>query len=146
MSVLLGSLFAAAFAVEPVSARDATALEDCNKFASQGHIAEYQCVDRNNERKAAQMENLYSRAIEKLQEHAAASADTFPDLRRSHVYLEWSQAAWKQFVDSHCTVVGGLMGGSNAWVSRYAVTCYSDELDRRIKFLETVVAGDYQGR
>lgn len=123
-----------------------SALEDCSAVAMQGPIVEYECKDRNIQRKEARMESLYSSAIDQVEKRAEETSKTFPDGRRSHVYLEWSQSAWKQFVDAHCTVVGGLMDGSNAWVSRYAADCYSDELDRRMKFLEAVVAGDYQGK
>lgn len=63
------------------------------------------------------------------------------DVRRSPIYLEWSQSAWKEFAQQNCAVIAGLTGGSNAWVSRYETDCYSAALDERIKFLEDIANG-----
>jgi len=144
MSILvaLTSTFLAVAAV-PSPARAGVELEDCTKLAAQGPIVEYECVDRNNERREARMMAVFSTAIDAVEKRQATAS--VQDERRSHVYLKWSQAAWKEFAEQNCTVVAGLSGGSNAWVTRYWLDCYSEELDRRIKFLEQVAAGEIGG-
>jgi uncharacterized protein YecT (DUF1311 family) len=115
-----------------------TQLEDCSRLARGGPIDEYQCVSRNIERKERLLGDAFSRARFYLQQH---EDDGMKDNRRSPIYLDWSQAAWKQYVEHNCTVIAGATGGSNAWVSRFWADCYSQELDSRIKFLEGIAAG-----
>jgi len=120
-------------------------LEDCSKFAAEGYVAEYQCVGRNNTRKERRLGEALIDAQTYL-EGRQNNSTVMQDNRRSPIYLDWSQTAWKQYVDQNCTVVAGASGGTSAWVSRYWLDCYSEELDRRIKFLDELGAGQIYDR
>lgn len=63
------------------------------------------------------------------------------DNRSDPKYLDASQAAWKRFVDSNCTVIAAYNGGSNSATSDRLMYCYEGELDRRIQFLRNVANG-----
>jgi uncharacterized protein YecT (DUF1311 family) len=125
-----------------VAVRDSGKLEDCTEAGKDGPIPEYECVDRNIERK----QRLMADALRKARRFLEARERTvtwMKDDRRKPVYLDRSQAAWDKFVEQNCTVIAGASGGSNAWVTRFELDCYSDELDRRIKFLDQLAAGDF---
>ena len=141
LAVLLASLAVApSTQAQPAPAQHSEKLEDCEIFAKEGPIPEYECVDRNVQRKERRMADALYKARQYVEERER-TVKWMEDTRRSPIYLDWSQAAWKQYVDQNCTVIGGASGGSSAWVSRYEVDCYSQELDRRIKFLEELAAG-----
>ena len=115
-------------------------LEDCTEAGKDGAIAEYECVDRNIERKEQLMADAVRKARRFLEERER-TVTWMKDDRRQPVFLDRSQAAWDKYVEQNCTVIAGASGGSNAWVTRYELDCYSEELDRRIKFLEDLAAG-----
>lgn len=117
-------------------------LEDCAAFGAQGPITEYQCRGRNIERKERRLERAFGAALEFIRSREQGP-QYMSDSRRSPIYLEWSQVAWRQYVEQDCTVQAGLLGGSNAWVSRYWINCYEQELEHRIQFLENVAAGTF---
>jgi uncharacterized protein YecT (DUF1311 family) len=130
---------AAAPVAEPASPE--RRLEDCTPFAKEGPIAEYECVDRNNGRKEKRLEEASERARRSVEKRETELNSYMEDARRNPIYLDWAQAAWKQYAEQNCTVTAGALGGSNAWITRYWLDCYSEELDRRIKFLEELADG-----
>jgi len=65
------------------------------------------------------------------------------DVRRSPAYLDRSQAAWREYVEQDCTMRAGLLAGASVWISRETRSCYLEELDRRIRFLESIASGAF---
>jgi uncharacterized protein YecT (DUF1311 family) len=85
------------------------------------------------------MARLYTRALAAVrtsyERYGSSDSRTSPD------FLERSQAAWRRFADSNCTVVAAYGGGSNSAISDRETACYEEELDRRIGFLRQLAEG-----
>ena len=82
--------------------------------------------------------------VRRQRETTGAGAVAMEDQRRDPAYLDRSQAAWREYVEQDCTVRAGLLWGGNVWVSRGERSCYLEELERRIAFLESVASGQFE--
>ncbi len=100
-------------------------------------------VDRQERRLEQRVVQTRDYLARRQRETDAPGALAMSDNRRDPLYLDRSQAAWRQYVDADCTVRAGLLWGGNVWISRGIRNCYLDELDRRIRFLESIVAGEF---
>jgi uncharacterized protein YecT (DUF1311 family) len=65
------------------------------------------------------------------------------DIRKGREQLRKSQRTWLTYLHEDCALTGGLQGGSNSWVSTFAVDCEERELASRISFLKSVADGKF---
>lgn len=63
------------------------------------------------------------------------------DTRKTRAQLEKSQTAWQNYINENCTYIGGLEGGSNAWVTGFELQCLIKETRARIYFFEHLPTG-----
>ena len=105
------------------------------------------CYERHLQRQEARLARALVGTRDYLarrqRESDSPAALAMSDNRRDPLYLDRSQAAWREYVDQDCTVRAGLQWGSNVWISRGIRDCYLHELERRISFLESIVTGQF---
>src|SRR6202012_2041934 len=97
--------------------------DDCQDGS---HLEMMQCYSKKMDAAKAELEALYQSALRNR------PIDSPTDSRKARSQLEKAQAAWQKYVDKHCSYVGGLKGGSNAWVSDFASQCEMEEIQKRI--------------
>ena len=97
------------------------------------------CVAARIDRKERLMQHQFAKARSAIAQRFRRYGSN--DNRSDPKYLDASQAAWKRFVDSNCTVIAAYNGGSNSATSDRLMYCYEGELDRRIQFLRNVANG-----
>lgn len=93
------------------------------------------CVDARMGRKEREMESLLAQARRDVAGRQAGRQRWQLDMRGDPAYLDRSQAAWRSFVESNCTIVAAYPGGSNSSVSDRIAGCREGEIDNRIRFL-----------
>ena len=107
------------------------------------------CYERHLERQEARLARALVETRHYLarrqRESDSPDALAMSDNRRDPLFLDRSQAAWREYVDQDCTLRAGLQWGGNIWISRGIRDCYLDELERRISFLESIAAGQFTG-
>lgn len=135
ISLLKVSLFAGFLVVTQPYAFAAT---DCDK-AFPDHMPDVQCITEANKKLDDQLNQSYQAALKTL-----PVQDQW-DTRKNQEQLRKSQRAWLKYRDENCTLIGGLQGGSNLWVTQFAATCESAETKLRIKFLTRVAKGEFGG-
>lgn len=114
-----------------VPVTSAFTLEDSG-CGGEGHLADVQCLGRYLQWLDREMNTVYVKALAKL------PVQDQTDDRRGREQLRKSQRAWLQYRREHCTLVGGLEGGSNLAVTAEAAMCEEREVKVRIKFLRSV--------
>jgi len=107
--------------------------DPCNGVS---HLEEVQCLGKALQVQDQEINRAYKRALEALPKQ-----DGF-DIRKTQSQLVKSQRAWLKYRDENCTLVGGLEGGSNLWVTHFAAPCAQKETAERIKFLESIADGN----
>ena len=115
-----------------------------------GPFAQDRCHDRQVELQEARLDRALLATRRYLasreQQTSGPEAPAMEDRRRDPAYLDRSQAAWRDFVQQNCTLQAGLLWGANVWVSRGVRSCYLEELERRIRFLESIASGEFTAR
>ena len=105
------------------------------------------CYDRHLERQEARLGRALvatrQHLVRRERETSRPGSLAMQDNRRAPAYLDRAQAAWREFVTANCSVQAGLRWGSNSAVSRGLRSCYLDELERRIDFLESIATGEF---
>jgi len=112
---------------------------DCDK----SHYDAMRCQSDRLKNLDDELNRVYKLALEARPE----KVDT--DIRKEREQLRKSQRAWLVYYHEQCTLEGGLDGGSNSWVTSFAMDCEEKELAHRIKFLKSVadgVNGEVEGR
>jgi uncharacterized protein YecT (DUF1311 family) len=97
------------------------------------------CIQRTIDLLNEKVDSAYRKAL-----YARPERDDF-DLRKNRDQLRKSQVAWLAYKDENCTLVGGLEGGSNLWVTQFSAECEIDEIEKRIDFLQRVANGSFGG-
>ncbi|MFJ2482715.1 lysozyme inhibitor LprI family protein [Pseudomonas sp. NPDC087598] len=90
-----------------------------------------QCMEHLAVQKRAAVERLYADSLAKVPE----SSD---DIRATRKQFEQEHAAWRTYVNEHCSFYGGVSEGASAWMSLAALRCELDELDARSFFLQNI--------
>lgn len=116
----------------------AFAASDCDKTYPD-HMSEVQCITQANKQLDDQLNQAYQAALK-----ARPVQDQW-DTRKNQEQLRKSQRAWLKYREENCTLVGGLQGGNNLWVTQFAATCVSEETKSRITFLTRVAKGEFGG-
>ena len=135
-SLLLFCLFLAASASAAEDAPNVHRIGECGNIDPS---AVRKCVGARIDRK----ERLMSRQLVSARRAVARNFARYgvADIRIAPKYLDASQAAWKQYVENNCTVIGAYGGGSNSAISDRKMHCYEEELDRRVRFLRDLTKG-----
>ena len=90
-----------------------------------------QCMEHFAVQKRAAVERLYKDSLARVPEDA-------DDVRSTRQQFEQEHAAWRTYVDEHCSFYGGISEGSNPWRSLAALSCELNELDARSLFLQNI--------
>jgi uncharacterized protein YecT (DUF1311 family) len=106
--------------------------DDCKSGAAIGLL---RCFDPKLAELRKQLDQSYNRVLDKM-----PNASSFDD-RKTAEQLRKSQSAWEAYAKENCAFIGGLRGGSNAWVSVFATQCLIREIQSRIDFLEHLPSG-----
>ncbi len=101
------------------------------------HLSEVQCTAVDVRRLNVELDEVHEKALESRPEQ-----DDW-ESRKTRDQLRKSQAAWLQYKEENCVLVGGLEGGSNLWVSDFAQQCDKQEIENRIDFLKRVANGEF---
>jgi len=131
----LRTVFVLAF-VTLASAAGTASSEPCD---AQDHLSEVRCTAAEVARLNEELGAAYQKALD-----ARPERDEF-DLRKVRDQLRKSQLAWEKYKDENCTLLGGLEGGSNLWVTDFSEQCEKDEIQKRIEFLNRVATGSFGG-
>ena len=136
-SLLLFCLFLPASA--SATSEDGPNVHRVAECANIDPFAVRKCVGARIDRK----ERLMSRQLVSARRAVAQNFARYGanDIRIAPKYLDASQAAWKQYVENNCTVIGAYGGGSNSAISDRKMHCYEEELDRRVRFLRDLTKG-----
>jgi uncharacterized protein YecT (DUF1311 family) len=132
--ILAFAILAAGLSAARVQAQDATGA--CSTI-NPGVVRS--CMESRIERKERLMSHLFAQARRSVARNFARYGSN--DNRSDPKFLDASQAAWKQWVDSNCTVIAAYNGGSNSATSDRIANCYEGELNRRIEFLRSASNG-----
>lgn len=89
------------------------------------------------------LNQVYKAALATMPEKSDYGSMPDNDNRKEREQLRKSQRAWLIYRNEQCALEGGLQGGSNNWVSTFSSYCEEKETKLRIKFLKTIVSGDY---
>ena len=116
----------------------ASAADECAK-AFPDHMSEVQCITQESKRLDEELNTAYQAAL------AARPEINEWDNRKNKEQLRKSQRAWLKFKEENCTLIGGLEGGSNLWVTQFIAQCENEEIVNRVKFLQRVAAGQFGG-
>jgi uncharacterized protein YecT (DUF1311 family) len=123
----------------PAAAAQPLAPNPSDRCSGSDPSSERACIGRRIAGKEREMGRLYARALTAVRasnrRHGQEDGRTGPD------FLRRSQAAWRQFVDSNCTVRAAYGGGSNSSISDRETACREAELDGRIAFLRQLATG-----
>jgi uncharacterized protein YecT (DUF1311 family) len=132
--------------IPPETAAVTQALEEC-LAGGIDPFSDDRCYKRHAERQETRLERALADTRRYLarrhRETSRPGALAMADARRDPAYLDRSQRAWRDFVEHNCTVRAGLLWGSNVSVSRGERSCYLEELERRIAFLESIASGEF---
>jgi uncharacterized protein YecT (DUF1311 family) len=126
-SALLSSLLAVA--AVPSAFADQ---HDCTSGTGAGAL---QCLSPKLAEARKQLQESYDRVLQKAPKTSAF------DERKTAQQLEKAQSAWEAYAKENCAYVGGLRGGSNAWVSVFVTLCLIKEIDSRTDFLNHPTSG-----
>ena len=127
VKLLLGALFAL---IAP-----ALAAADEDTCDQSTHLTVMECLNARIGVAAAELKVLYSATL-------AQRPDLDPsDIRKTRAQLLKSQEAWRNYVTAQCDLVGGLQGGSNSWVTTFAMQCVLEETKKRVDFLKHLPQG-----
>jgi uncharacterized protein YecT (DUF1311 family) len=105
---------------------------DCTSGTGAGAL---QCLSPKLAEARKRLQETYDRVLQKT-----PKTSTFDD-RKTAQQLEKAQSAWEAYAKENCAYVGGLRGGSNAWVSVFATLCLIKEIDSRTEFLSHLPSG-----
>jgi uncharacterized protein YecT (DUF1311 family) len=105
---------------------------DCTSGTGTGAL---QCLSPKLAEARKRLQESYDRVLQKTQNTSAF------DERKTAQQLEKAQSAWEEYAKENCAYVGGLRGGSNAWVSVFVTLCLIKEIDSRTEFLDQVPSG-----
>jgi uncharacterized protein YecT (DUF1311 family) len=136
-SVLLLCLFLPASVLSAV--KGAPNIDRIGECGNVNPFAVRKCVSARIDRKERRMSRQFIEARKAVARGFARYGDN--DNRTDPKFLDESQAAWKRYVKSNCTVIAAYFGGSNSAISDREMYCYEQELDRRMKFLRDAVDG-----
>ena len=114
--------------------QDAPSLESDN-CDDASNLAQVQCLGRYIAFLDQELNRTYQLALKALPEQDK------DDNRRSRKQLRKSERAWLLYKDEDCTLVGGVTGGSNLWVTHFAANCEVKRTRERIRFLRKLAAG-----
>ncbi len=112
-----------------------TAHADQDSCALGSAAGAQQCLSAKLSELRERLQQAYERVLEKT-----PSASVF-DERKTALQLRKAQSAWEAYALENCSYVGGLRGGSNAWVSVFVTQCLVKEVEMRIQFFEHLPSG-----
>ncbi len=102
------------------------------------HIGQLQCIGERMQAQDVELDRVYQSAL-------AALPETDPeDSRKSREQLRKAQSAWLHYKVENCTLIGGMEGGSNLWVTHFAALCQENATKERIIFLKGIVGDSPQ--
>jgi len=116
----------------------AVAAGECDKNFPE-HISEVQCINQLNKKLDDELNQAYQAALAKRPEKDAW------DSRKEREQLRKSQRAWLKLREENCTLIGGLEGGNNLWVSEFISHCVQEETIARTKFLRRIANDEFGG-
>jgi uncharacterized protein YecT (DUF1311 family) len=105
-------------------------IENCD--SDDNNFDQMACLSRNLDKLDKELNITYQAAL------AAMPKTSSDDVRKEQQQLRKSQRAWLKYKDENCALVGGIEGGNNAWVTKFAATCEVNAVSERIKFLKTI--------
>ncbi|MYM41461.1 lysozyme inhibitor LprI family protein [Duganella qianjiadongensis] len=122
----------------PLTLKLAVAAGECDK-SFPDHISEVQCINQLNKKLDEELNQAYQAALAKRPEKDAW------DSRKEREQLRKSQRAWLKLKEENCTLIGGLQGGNNLWVSEFIAQCVQEETIARTKFLRRIANDAFGG-
>ncbi len=90
-----------------------------------------QCMDRLVMQKREVIERLYTASLARI-------PNSVDDQRSIRQQFQQEHAAWRKYVDEHCSFYAGVSEGASAWISLAELRCQINELDARIVFLQNI--------
>lgn len=99
------------------------------------NLEDVQCIGAYIKDLDAELNRVYQKALAAMPE----LDDT--DTRKTREQLRKFERAWLIFKEEDCTLIGGLTGGSNLWVTHFALDCEEKRLRERIRFLRNISEG-----
>ena len=131
------AIFLASFLILIMPGYSFAASECDSKFPD--HMSEVQCINQESKKLDDELNSAYKAAL------AARPEKDQWDSRKNSEQLRKSQRAWLKFKEENCTLIGGLEGGSNLWVSEFDSQCVKDETVARTRFLRRIANGEFGG-
>jgi len=99
-----------------------------------------ECLSQQIDRLNDDLDRAYESALAKLPEHDAN------DKRGSRDQLRQSEASWLQYKQANCPLMGAMQGGSNLWITHFALICEEQEIQARTTLLKQIADGNLGGR
>jgi uncharacterized protein YecT (DUF1311 family) len=103
------------------------------------HFEQMQCQGKRLKSLDDELNRVYQLALD------AMPAKNALDIRKGREQLRRSQRAWLTYFHEDCTLIGGLRGGSDSWVTTFASDCEEKALADRIAFLQAIADGKFGG-
>jgi uncharacterized protein YecT (DUF1311 family) len=124
-------LIAAAFFISSSSFANPE-IEKCD--SDDDNFDQMACLSRNLEKLDKELNVTYQAAL------ATMPKTSSDDARKEQQQLRKSQRAWLKYKDENCALVGGIEGGNNLWVTKFAAMCEVSAVADRIEFLKTIAS------
>ncbi len=137
--ILAGLVIAAAAPLAfAAGGRDVDAISD--RCSTGGGREQMECRSQQIDRLNGDLDRAYEDALARLPEHDAN------DLRGSRGQLRASEATWEQYQHANRPLVGAMQGGSNLWITYFALICQEQEIHARTDWLKQIANGTFGDR
>ena len=133
-TLLIGTYIAATAPVA-LAAGNAKVDDISDQCSTRGDRQQIECLSRQIDHLNGDLERAYQGALARLPEQDAN------DRRGSRDQLRKSEAAWLQYKQANCPLMGALQGGSNSWITHFALICEEQEIQTRTRVLQQIAGG-----